>query len=396
MDAKMKKFIEDMEKKFGKNVIRVASEIKAEKMKRIPTGSISLDIAIGGGYPVGRFIQISGAYSSSKSSLVYHGIRNFQQSTKIVDGKEVPLRCTLIQGENGSFTEEYAKQIGVDTDNLLVNECASMEEALEIARQLQEREIADLIVFDSFASLIPMKEQQSNMEDSVQMGLKPKLFDEYFRKFQAINNKLSREGKHPCTVIGINQLRERIGAYGDPEYTPGGRSVGFTASLDIRLKRGDWITIGFGANKQIIGQQVKFKIHKSKVSIPQKTGMWDFYFDEGGVVPQGHIDNFKEIVLEAVAYGVVERAGAWLSYKDLKVQGADNLVETLRENPSLFEDIKEELMKVALEQFEEEYAEYKENEKITDEDTIDNIDETIEAVKQSAIKSKKKTKKGDK
>ena len=167
----------------------------------------------------------------------------------------------------------------------------------------------------------------------------------------------------------------------------------------VLIKRGDWITIGSGANKQIIGQQVKFKIHKSKVSVPLKTGMWNFYFDEGGVVPPGHIDNFKEIVLEAVAYGVVERAGAWLSYKDLKVQGAENLVETLRENPDLFEDIKEELMKVALEQFEEEYAEYKENEKITDEDiqdTIDNIDETIEAVKQSAVKSKKKTKKGDK
>jgi recombination protein RecA len=361
-NAKLQKFMQDMEKKFGKNVVRIASDVTAEKMYRVPTGSIGLDIAIGGGYPVGRFIQISGAFSSTKSTTTYHGMKNFQKFFK----ENFPdLKVALIQAENGSWTDEYGRSIGIDTDDLLFNECASMEEALEIARQLQERGIAGLIVFDSFEALEPMKEMDSSMEDAVQMGLKPKMFGEYFRKFQAINNKLSREGKLPCTVIGINQLREKIGAYGDPEYEGGGRAIGFASSLTIRLRRGDWITVGTGANKAIIGQQVKYKINKSKVSVPQKSGMWDVYLDEGGAVPQGHIDNFKEIIIEAVAYGVIHKGGAWISYGDMKdnggkpIQGADAFVEYLRDKPELFEEIRKELMSVALENAEEELEDFK-------------------------------------
>jgi len=188
----------------------------------------------------------------------------------------------------------------------------------------------------------------SEMDESVQMGIKPRLFGEYFRKFQATNNRLLREDKLPCTIIGVNQLREKIGAYGDNNYTPGGRAIGFTASLDIRLTKGDWISIGSGVNKQIIGQQIKFKVHKNKVGVPQKTGMFDFYFDDGGTVPRGFIDNFKEVIIEGIAYDVIQKAGAWISYKDVKVQGADNFIEILREREDLFEEIKEKLMEVAL------------------------------------------------
>jgi recombination protein RecA len=390
-NAKMQKFLQDMEKKFGKNVVRVASEVKAEMTKRVSTGSVWLDIDTRGGYPVGRFTQVSGAFSSTKSTTVYHGIRNFQEYFKEIGSD---LQVVLVQGENGSWTDEYGRSIGIDTDNLLINECASMEEALEISRQMQEREIAGLIVWDSMASFVPMKEQDSNMEDSVQMGLKPKLFDEYFRKFQAINNKLSREGKHTCTLIGINQLREKIGAYGDPEYNPGGRSIGFTASLDIRLRRGDWITVGTGQNKAIIGQQVKYKIHKSKVSVPQKTGMWDVYLDEGGTVPQGYIDNFKETVLASVAFGVVERGGAWFTYKDIKVQGADNLVAQFRENPELYEEVKAETMKLALEESEDEHQKFlnalseEERNYYDEHGTLDGFGEPKKEKKKSAKKPK--------
>ena len=355
--AKLNALQKQLEKKFGANVIRPAKEVVPYTNKRIPTGSIGLDIALNGGYPLGRFIQIRGHFSASKSSFAYHGAREFQ---KFFADMKQDLYVALIQGENGSFTPEYAEQIGIDTDRLIVNECASMEEALEVAVQLQKEQVAGLVIFDSFASFVPMKEQDSAMEDSVQMGLKPKLFDEYCRKFQAMNNKLVREGQMPCTIIGLNQIREKIGAYGDPEYSPGGRSLDFTSSLNINLRRGEWITVGTGANKQIIGQQVKFKISKSKVSVPYLTGDWDFYIDEGGVVPQGHIDNFKEVVLESVAYGIVERGGAWFSYKDLKVQGADNLVAELRNNLELYEEIKEATLKVALEKADDDFNNFKE------------------------------------
>ncbi len=354
------KFQKEMEEKFGKNVVRPASELESLLEVRIPTGSISLDIATGGGLPIGRFIQISGAYSTGKSSLCYHIIKNAQQMTKEVPilkkkGKEIvteyqesPTTVMLIQSEANAWTTEYGQYLGIDVDELLFSPCAGMEEALEIAHKAQSTGLVDLIIIDSLEALIPMKEYISEMDESVQMGIKPRLFGEYFRKFQATNNRLLREDKLPCTIIGVNQLREKIGAYGDNNYTPGGRAIGFTASLDIRLTKGDWISIGSGVNKQIIGQQIKFKVHKNKVGVPQKTGMFDFYFDDGGTVPRGFIDNFKEVIIEGIAYDVIQKAGAWISYKDVKVQGADNFIEILREREDLFEEIKEKLMGVAL------------------------------------------------
>jgi recombination protein RecA len=401
-NAKIKKLMADMNKKFGDNAIRFSSEITEAKYPRVSTGVVALDTVIGGGYPIGRFIHVSGAFSSTKSTTVYHGIREFQDYFKSIGSD---LRVLLVQGENGSWTREYGESLGIDTDNLMINESASMEEALEVARQVQEREICGAVVFDSFAALAPMKEYASNMEDSVQMGLKPKLFDEYFRKFQALNNRLSREGKHVCTIIGINQLREKIGGYGDPEYEGGGRAIGFTSSLTIRLKRGDWITIGAGENKAIIGQEVKFKIHKSKVSIPQKTGTWDVYIDEGGPVEKGHVDNFKSLVLEGVAYGVIDKSGSWFYYKDdVKVQGADGLVEVIRERPDLYEEIRAEVLRRAEEVIEEEMGQLTDEQRQLLEQEGQIEEELVEDVAESPKKKpakkkstkKKTTKKGAK
>jgi recombination protein RecA len=355
------KFRQEMEEKFGKNVLRQASELTNLLEVRIPTGSIALDIACGGGVPLGRFIQICGALSSCKSSLCYHIIKNVQQMTKTVTvpkkkGKEIifdeieaQMEAMLIQAEANSWTNEYGEQIGIDIDRLLINECAGMEEGLEIAHKAQKRTIADLILIDSLEALTPTKEYDSDMADNIQMGIKQKLFGEYFRKFQATNNLLSREEKLPCTVIGINQLREKIGTlYGDPEYAPGGRAIGFAASLDIRLRKGEYITVGTGVNKRIIGQRVKFKIYKNKVGIPQRTGEFDFYFDEGGVVSPGYIDNYKEIIIEGLAYGIIHKKGTWYSYGNIREQGTAALIETLRSDDDVIEELKQKLYEVAL------------------------------------------------
>jgi recombination protein RecA len=372
------KFIEEMNKKFGKNALRLASDIAAERAIRISSGSLSLDIALGGGLPLGRFIQMSGAFSSCKSSLVYHAMRNFQNTTKQlfervlvkkadkkkdkdardiyeyipVDDEWVRMTAMLIQSESESWTNDYGAQIGIDVEALLFNQCAGMEEATEIAHQAQESAVADLIVFDSLEALVPMKEYDSGMDETVQMGLKPKLFGEYFRKYQATNNRLSREGLLPITVIGINQLREKIGAQGDPEYTPGGRAKDFAASIDLRLRRGDWIVIGSGQNKQIIGQQVRFKVHKNKTGTPQRTGMFDFYFDEGGASPIGHIDTAKEVMIEGIAYGIIKKGGAWFSYGELKAQGEDKFIDLLRTHiehePEIYTELYQSVMNVAM------------------------------------------------
>jgi RecA/RadA recombinase len=143
-----------------------------------------------------------------------------------------------------------------------------------------------------------------------------------------------------------------------PEYEPGGRALGFSASLSIRLRRGDWITTGSGQNKAIIGQVVKFKINKSKVSVPQRNGSWDVYLDEGGPVPAGHIDNFKELVMASVAYGVVKQGGAWFTYKDIKVQGADKLVDEFRNNLDLYEEVKAATLELAFDQKVDEHEQF--------------------------------------
>lgn len=373
MNPAMKKFMEEMNKKFGNNALQMASDVSEERAVRIPSPSLSLDIAMGGGVPLGRMIQISGAYSSTKSSLSYGIARNFQMyekpefqrellkkkkqndsSSRDVwgykpTGKDVPLSVALIQTEAYAWTVEYGRQLGVDVERLLFNQSAGMEEATELAHQLQLQMMADLLIFDSFEAMTPVKEYDSSMNETVQMGLKQKLFGEYFRKYQATNNLLSREGLTPTTIIGLNQLREKIGAYGDPEYTPGGRAIGFTTSIDIRLRRGDWIVIGTGANKQIIGQEVKFKIHKNKTGTPQRTGSYDFYFDEGGPVPPGHIDNVKELVIEGLAYGVIELSGTWLEYEGLKAQGKDKFIGLLRAQDEDFQsELRESILDVAL------------------------------------------------
>lgn len=344
--------LNQLEKKYGKNVLRLGKNIEHKELLRLPTGIVALDMAIGGGIPLGRFIQISGAFSSTKSTTTYHILKSAQKMKNPYNKKEF-LRPALISVEQGSYTDEYAELIGLDTNNLLVNESAGMEEALEVAIQLQKNEMAHIIAIDSIAALVPTKELDSGMDDTIQMGIRAKLLDEFFRKFQAHNNRLSREGKLPCTLIGINQLREKIGAHGDPEYEPGGRSVGFTSSLTIRLRRGEWRKVGTGNDAEIVGHQVKFKVSKSKVSKPFTNGDWDFYTEEGGPVPKGHVDNFRTTIIEAIAYGVIHKGGAWLSYKDIKEQGADKFIAKLREREDLSKEILDTLYDIAADKYTE-------------------------------------------
>lgn len=350
-------------KKFGTNAIIMGSDHEKAKYGRINTGSIELDLKLGGGIPVGRLIQISGAKSTSKSTLCDHIIKNAQQTNidwiwterKEVKGRENVsehdksvngMICAYLDVEGTKTPEWTGGTIGVDTDNWLYAQPSGLEETLEMAHQMQKDGV-NLIVLDSIDSLEPLKEYETEMGESVQMGLKPKRIGEYCRKFTATNNKLVREGRLPCTVIFINQLREKIGAYGDPEYTPGGRAIEFYISVDLRLRRGDWIVEGKGDNKEIVGQVVKFKSHKNKTYKQQQTGEFDFYFEDTNNCEAGKIDNFKEIIIAGINYGVIERAGSWFKYKgDNLAQGADNTVVYLRENLDVFNTIKDELFNI--------------------------------------------------
>ena len=266
----LEKLMSDLNKKFGVNCITMGvpkdEEGNVRAIERLSTGSIALDIALGGGIPEGRFIELSGAYSSTKTTQALHIIREAQKKG---------LVCALIDVE-GTTDEAFLEAIGVDVEALFYSQPDGMEEACQLLLDLQKSGVVHLAILDSIAAMSPNKEQETNMEDTVRMGIPQQILGEFFRKFQANNNRLNREGKRPFTLIGINQLREKIGAYGDPEYTPGGRAKGFACSVDIRLRRGDWITEGSGNDKEIVGQVVKFKIEKNKTFKRMQTGEFDF------------------------------------------------------------------------------------------------------------------------
>lgn len=350
-------------KKFGSNAIIMGADHQKAQYGRISTGSIDLDLKLGGGIPIGRISQISGAKSTSKSTLCDYIVKNAQTTNiewiwterREVKGREQVeehikkvegMICAYLDVEGTKTSEWTGDTIGVDTNNWLYSQPTGLEEALEMAHQMQKDGV-NLIVIDSIDSLEPTKEYNSQMGESVQMGIKPKMMGEYCRKFTATNNLLSREGRLPCTVIMINQLREKIGAYGDSEYTPGGRAIEFYVSLDLRLRKGDWIVEGKGDSKEIVGQVVKFKSNKNKTYKQQQSGEFEFYFQDTNLFRAGEIDNFKEIVVNGMNYGVIERAGSWFKYQGENIaQGADNVVIYLREHPELFNQIKNELFAI--------------------------------------------------
>lgn len=353
-----------MLKQFGENAVISGEDMEKANFGRISTGSLTLDLALGGGIPVGRIIQLAGHKSSSKSSLASHIVRNAQQHTiewthtrrKEERGREVvseePRKIegliVAYSDVEGTQTQEWLEQIGVDVPNLIYTAPSSLEEGLEMLHQMQEDGV-NLIILDSIDALEPMKRHDTPIGETVQMGIKPIVMGEFLRKFNATNNLLVRQGKLPCTLIMLNQLREKIGAYGNPEYAPGGKAIDFYISLDVRLRRGDWIALGTGDNKEFIGQVVKFKVEKNKTYKQQQTGEFDFYFADGGTAPAGHVDTFKEIVIEGIAYGIIEKAGSWLKYKGENLaQGADNTVALLRDNPQIFNQIKQELFSLVL------------------------------------------------
>lgn len=338
ISPEVEKVIADLNKKFGENTVTIGVPKTRQTTKRIPTGSPTLDIALGGGIPEGRFIEISGKESSTKTTQTCHIIANAQRLGHIVVWADV----------EGTSDEPYFKRLGVDPDKLIYLRPDSTEEATEAILQLQRSGQVTIGVLDSIAQMTPNIEANSKMDETVRMGVPQQLLGEFLRKWNANNNRLEREGKTPFTLIGINQLREKIGAYGDPEYTPGGNAKNFAASVTIRFRRGDWITEGKGDSKRAVGQVTKFLIAKNKTYKRMQSGEFDFYFadNSAGVKPLFN-DNLKEVVVLAVEWGVVERKGAWFYYKDKKYQGLDALVEDLKQDPKILDNIKKTVLELA-------------------------------------------------
>ncbi len=315
--AKLKALQEAMskiEKDFGKGSIMKLGEEKIENVDVIPSGSISLDVALGvGGYPKGRIIEIYGPESSGKTTLAIHAIAEAQKAGGI---------AAFIDAEH-AFDRFYAAKLGVDVDNLIISQPDNGEQALEIADQLIRSAAVDIVVVDSVAALTPKAEIEGDMGDN-KVGLQARLMSQALRKLTATINKTN------TTCIFINQLREKIGVmFGNPETTTGGNALKFYASVRLDIRKSTAIKDG----DEIIGNEVKVKVVKNKVAPPFRRAQFEILFGEG-------ISRVGEIVDLGVEYGILEKSGSWFSYNGSKLaQGKEGVKKVLKDNPELCEEL---------------------------------------------------------
>lgn len=311
-DAALDDAISQIEKKFGKGSVMRLGDRTAVDVDVIPSGSLTLDKALGiGGYPKGRIIEIYGPESSGKTTLTLHAIAQAQKQ----GGK-----AAFIDAEH-AIDPVYAKNLGVDIDELILSQPDSGEQALEIAEMLVRSGVIDLIVIDSVAALVPQVELDGEMGDAA-VGLQARLMSKALRKLSGVMNKTN------CTVIFINQLREKIGVmYGNPETTTGGRALKFYSSVRVEIRRSEQIK----QNGEIVGNKANIKVVKNKVAPPFKTTQVDIIYGKG-------ISRDGEILDLAVEGDIVEKSGAWYAYNGEKIgQGRENAKNFLLEHPAILQ-----------------------------------------------------------
>ncbi len=305
--------ISQITKQFGDGSIMKLGEAKKINVQLIPSGSLSLDLALGGGYPKGRIIEIYGPESSGKTTLTLHAIAEIQKQGGT---------AAFIDAEH-ALDPAYAKRIGVDTSNLLISQPDNGEQALEICETLVRSGAVDLIVVDSVAALVPQAEIDGDMGDA-QMGLQARLMSQAMRKLTGIISKSK------ATVIFINQIRMKIGVmFGNPETTTGGNALKFYASVRLDIRRIGQIKDG----DNVSGNRTKVKIVKNKIAAPFRTAEFDIMYNEG-------ISKVGDILDLAVQYGVLDKAGAFLKYNGETLgQGREAVKKLFREKPELMQEI---------------------------------------------------------
>ena len=306
--------MEKIEKDFGKGSIMRMSSAEVADVQVIPTGSITLDMALGvGGYPKGRVIEIYGPESSGKTTLAIHAIAEAQKAGGI---------AAFIDAEH-AFDSSYAQQLGVDVDNLLISQPDNGEQALEIADSLIRSSAIDIIVIDSVAALTPKAEIEGEMGDA-KMGLQARLMSQALRKLT------SSISKTKTVCIFINQLRDKIGVvYGNPETTTGGNALKFYASVRIDIRKASVIKDG----EEQLGARAKVKIVKNKLAPPFRRAEFDIMYGEG-------ISKIGEIIDLGVDLGILKKSGSWFSYGERKIgQGRDSVKELLKSDEALRDEI---------------------------------------------------------
>lgn len=310
--------MQKLDKTYGKGSVMRLGDAPELEVDVIPTGSLTLDLALGvGGFPKGRVVEIYGPESSGKTTLAIHAIAEVQKQGGI---------AAIVDAEH-AFDQFYAKSLGVDIDNLLISQPDNGEQALEIADNLIRSGAIDLLVVDSVAALTPKAEIEGEMGDS-QMGLQARLMSKALRKLTGSINKAN------CCCIFINQLREKIGVmFGNPETTTGGNALKFYASVRVDIRRSSQIKDG----DEVIGNRTKVKIVKNKVSPPFRRAEFDIMYGKG-------ISKVGEIIDIGVDLNIIKKSGSWFSYGETRLgQGRDSVKGIIKDNPELMEELEQKI-----------------------------------------------------
>ena len=322
-DSKIKALqltLDKLDKTYGKGTVMKMGDSEVEKVEAISSGSLTLDGALGvGGYPTGRVIEIYGPESSGKTTLTLHAIAECQKAGGI---------AAFIDAEH-AFDRFYAENLGVNIDELIISQPDNGEQALEIADNLIRSGAIDIIVIDSVAALTPRSEIEGEMGDS-KMGLHARLMSQALRKLT------SNISKTNCTVMFINQLREKIGVmFGNPETTTGGNALKFYASVRLDIRRSTQIK---DTNGNVLGNKTRVKVVKNKVAPPFKVSEFDIMYGKG-------ISKMGEIIDLGVAHEIIDKSGSWFSYGETKLgQGRDSVKSILKDNPELSDEIEAKIV----------------------------------------------------
>ena len=321
-EAKLKALkltLDKLDKAYGKGTVMKMSDSPVLDVDVISSGSLGLDIALGvGGYPKGRVIEIYGPEASGKTTLTLHAIAEAQKAGGI---------AAFVDAEH-AFDRFYAKNLGVDIDNLIISQPDNGEQALEIADNLVRSGAIDMIVVDSVAALTPKSEIEGEMGDS-KMGLHARLMSQALRKLTGSISKTN------CTMMFINQLREKIGVmFGNPETTTGGNALKFYASVRLDIRRSTQIK---DSNGSVLGNKTRVKVVKNKVAPPFKLAEFDIMYGKG-------VSKLGEILDLAVEFEIIQKSGSWFSYDETKLgQGRDAVKQMLADNPDLMEELEEKI-----------------------------------------------------
>lgn len=335
INPEAKKIMAAINKRFGDNIAVIGQDIRQDLIKSITTGSTTFDYILGGGFPANQWNELVGDPSHGKTALA---LKCIAANQALKDDH------TTVWIAAEQWVPDYAELCGVDTSRVIVVETNIMEEAYDAVLAFAESKSIDAIVIDSLPALVPGPENDKNM-DEMTVGRGALITNKFFRKAGSAMKRSLVEAERPVLGIVINQYRMKIGVmHGDPRTTPGGQGKDYAYFTKCEVRRDEWIEAGTGTNKVRVGQRMKIRTTKNKVAPPQRVAYVDFYFQDHGIYEAGDFDFAKEIASMAIVKGIVDRKGGWIYYGERKWQGQENLVNSIREEVDLMEDLREKVL----------------------------------------------------